>query len=190
MADTLSPVAVVVVPLGSLTLGPFTTLNVPVGSMTLGPFTTLDVPVGAFTLGPFTEYTVWAQFPPLLRVEQVRAPLLGLLRFANLDSTADQIIPIEATKYLIRRVVVVGSTANNPAAVGGIYTGPGKTGTAVVPAGQTYSSLFLPENYIDTGLDASTATTAFSGPLYLSLTTPSGSSCSVDIYVFGDAVES
>lgn len=176
MADTLSPVA---------------TITLPVGSLTLGPFTTLDLPVGSITLGPLTEVTIWGESPRLLRADQARAPLLGVLRSADMNSTADQPIVLGPKNYIIRRVIITGASEVLNVATGGIYTGPGKTGTALVPAAQTYSALTSPSKFIDTGQHLSTTTdTIVSGLLYFSLTSPQGGPANADIYIYGDSVES
>lgn len=191
MADTLGPVATFAVPLGALTLGPFTTLIVPTGSVTLGPFTTLDLPTGSVTLGPFTDFIITPPVgPPLLRVEQMKGPLIGILRGVDLSSTADQPVTMKPLKYVIRRIVVAGCDVSSPNAVGGIYTGVGKTGTAIVSASQAYDALVTHTKFIDLTLHASVTTNVMSNStLYVSLTTPSSGGGVADLYVFGEAVE-
>jgi hypothetical protein len=126
----------------------------------------------------------------LIRADQIAGPLIGLIRGANMDSTADQPIVCTPKRYIIRRVIVTGASINLTAAVGGIYTGLSKSGTAIVPAAQVYTALTAPSKFIDTGLHASTSTDTFINPgLYLSLTTPQGAPATADIYIYGDAVE-
>lgn len=190
MADTLGPPVVLAIPSAVNTLGPTLSQVVPTGSLTLGPFTRLDMPVGPLTIGPLAEVTVWEERPKLLRIEQTRAPMLGLLRIADLNSTVDQPIIISAKKYVIRRIVVTGANAAVTTATGGLYTGPGKTGTAIVPAAQTYSALSTSSKFVVVSLHASVSDTVFTGgTLYLSLTTPEGVSVSASVYIYGDSVE-
>lgn len=173
------------------TLGPVATIIVPVGSLTLGPFTRLDLPVGPTTLGPLVEIVVWGGHPKLLRTDQLRSPLIGVLRSANMNTTADQLISISAKRFVVRRIVATGGSTPISTAVGGIYTGAGKTGTAIVPANQTYAALSSSTKFLDLGQGLLTTTDSFtSGALYLSLTTPQGADATADIYVYGDSVES
>lgn len=126
----------------------------------------------------------------LLRIDQARAPLIAVVRSVNMNSTSDQIIDLSPNKYIIRRVVVTNASVSLTTAVGGIYTGPGKTGTAVVPAGQTYAALTSHTKFLNTGQHISTITDAFvTDPLYFSLTTPQGVAATADIYIYGDSVE-
>lgn len=190
MADTLGPVIALYVPSGTSTLGPTTDFPVPSGSITLGPFTTLDMPVGSITIGPLTEVNIWSARPVLLRTEQLRAPLIGLRRSLNLNTTTDQAILVSAKRYIIRRVVVTGATNPVTSAAGGLYTGAGKTGTAIVPASQNYGALSAPTTFLETALHASTSDTVFSNStLYFSLTTANGVPADATIYVYGDTVE-
>lgn len=126
----------------------------------------------------------------LLRVDQVRGSLIAVRRSVNMNTTGDTPITVVPKKYTIRRVIVTNASVPLTAAVGGIYTGPGKTGTALVPAGQSYVALATPRRFIDTGQDISTITDAFTAQtLYLSLTTPQGVAATADVYIYGDSVE-
>lgn len=126
----------------------------------------------------------------LIRADQVAGPLIGTLRGVDMNSISDQIIGCSPVRYIIRRVIVTNASVSLTTAVGGIYTGPTKSGTAIVPANQAYSALTGPEKFIDASLDALTGTDTFTNEvLYLSLTTPQGTPATADIYIYGDAVE-
>lgn len=126
----------------------------------------------------------------LIRADQIAGPLIGLLRGANMNTTADQPIICTPSRYIIRRVIVTNASVNMTTAVGGIYTGVSKSGTALVPAGQVYTSLTAASKFIDTSLAPSTGTDTFTNQgLYFSLTTPQGVAATADVYIYGDAVE-
>lgn len=127
---------------------------------------------------------------PLLRVDQMRAPLLAVKRAADMNTTADQIITLGPLRYVVRRVIVCGASGSLTSAAGGIYTGSGKTGTAIVPAAQSYAALTSGTKFIDTSLHASVGTDRLIlSSLYLSLSTPQGAPMTADIYIYGEAVE-
>jgi hypothetical protein len=126
----------------------------------------------------------------LIRADQIAGPLIGLLRGANMNTTADQPIVCTPRRYIIRRIIFAGASLNLTTAAGGIYTNLGKAGTAIVPTGQVYTSLTGSSKFIDASLHALTSTDTFTNQgLYLSLTTPQGAAATVDIYIYGDAVE-
>lgn len=126
----------------------------------------------------------------LLRSDQVRAPLLAVLRGANMNTTSDQPLTLGPKNYVVRRVVVTNASISLTSAVGGIYTGAGKTGTQLVPAGQSYAALIDSTKYVTTSLGAAVATDTFiNGTIFFSLTTPQGAAATADIYIYGDAVE-
>lgn len=117
----------------------------------------------------------------------IAAPMLGKLIGANMNSTADQPIAINSSKYVIRRIVVTNASANLTLAAGGFYTGAAKSGTTIVSAAQVYSALSASTKVVDLTIiglaDVLTATT-----LYLSLTTGQGSAATADVYIFGDVL--
>lgn len=128
--------------------------------------------------------------PPLLRLDQARSPLIAVLRAADMNTTADQAINLSPKRYVIRRIIVTNANASLTTAVGGLYTGPGQTGVALVPAGQSYAALTSSDKFIDTTLHASAFTDHYAvSTLYLSLTTPQGVPATADIYIYGDSVE-
>ena len=115
--------------------------------------------------------------------------LLGQLTAADMNSTADQAIPIKANRYIVRRIVVSAASINLTTSAGGIYPTTAKGGTALVANTQVYTALTTAAKFVDltlaagAGTDVNTATT-----LYLSLTTPQGSAATANLYVFGDTL--
>lgn len=113
--------------------------------------------------------------------------LLGVLTGANMNSTADQAIPLRlpgATKYIVEKIVVTNASASLSLAAGGIYTAASKGGTAVVAAAQVYSALSGASKALSLTLAALTdVLTATS--LILSLTVAQGGAATADVYVFG-----
>lgn len=114
---------------------------------------------------------------------------LGRLKGANFNATTDQAIPINSSRYVVRKIVVNNASISLTTAAGGVYTAASKGGTALVAAGQVYSALTAATKFVDltleavAGTDVVTATT-----LYLSLTTAQGAAATADIYVYGDAL--
>jgi len=117
------------------------------------------------------------------------ADMLGSLLGANLNSTADQAIPIAAAKYVIRRIVVTNASGTPTLAVGGIYTAASKGGSAVVAATQAFSGLTGGTVSLDLTIAAAGIGVALTAAqLFLSLTTAQGSAMTADLYIFGDAL--
>jgi hypothetical protein len=117
------------------------------------------------------------------------ADMLGSLLGANLNSTADQAIPIAAAKYVIRRIVVTNASGTPTLAVGGVYTAASKGGSAVVAATQAFSGLTGGTVSLDLTIAAAGIGVALTAAqLFLSLTTAQGSAMTADLYVFGDAL--
>lgn len=126
----------------------------------------------------------------LIRADQMAGPLIGLLRAADMNTTDDQVIICTPKRYIIRRIIFTNASISLTTAVGGIYTGLVKSGTALVPAGQVYTSLTVPSKFIDATLDGLTGTDTFMNQgFYFSLTTPQGAPATADVYIYGDAVE-
>lgn len=127
---------------------------------------------------------------PLLRLDQIRSPLIAVLRHADMNTVADQEIVLGPDRYIIRRVIVGNASISLSTAVGGIYTDLLKFGSIIVPANQSYAALTSPEKFIDTSLGASVGTDTFTNQVvYFSLSTPQGALARADIYIYGDAVE-
>jgi hypothetical protein len=108
---------------------------------------------------------------------------------ANMNSTADQAFTITHpyAKFRLHSIWVHSASISLTTAVGGIYTGTGKTG-AVCSTTQVYSSLTtarktLSISVTDTDLYGSGAGVSLT--LYLSLTTAQGAAATADFYIFG-----
>lgn len=87
--------------------------------------------------------------------------------------------------FAILQIRGMNASISLTTAVGGIYTGTSKSGTAIVSAATAYSALTGPTvgaNFTPTSaaLDELTA-----DALYLSLTTPQGAAATGDVFVFG-----
>lgn len=121
-------------------------------------------------------------------VATAQAGIIATKRGALMDSTADQTItvPTQVIKYNITGVLVTNCTGVLSLAVGGIYTGTGKTG-AVVSGLQAYSSLTSTTLALNTTLAAGVISTAYTAhPLYLSLSVAGASGARCDFYVMGE----
>lgn len=110
--------------------------------------------------------------------------LLGQLLGANLNTTADQAIPMTSANYLVTAVVVTNASTSLTTAVGGIYTAAAKGGTAMVGAGQVYSALTGDTVVLPLTL-AVTTTRLTVATLYLSLTVAQGAAATADLRVYG-----
>jgi len=129
------------------------------------------------------------------------AKILGTIRGADFNSSADQPIylPATVTAFQILDVTVTNASLSLTAATGGIYPNANKTGTAIVAANQVYSLLTSSSKLlsaITTGASDATRyssanvdTTLLSGQnvltIYLSLTNVQGLHCFADVYVVG-----
>jgi hypothetical protein len=107
--------------------------------------------------------------------------LLGKLASANMNVTTDQSIRIN---HSIRSITVTNASISLTTAAGGFYTAVSKGGTAIVAAGQVYSSLTSATVFLDTTLAAPTSIWP-AAPIYLSLTTAQGAAARADVQVFG-----
>jgi hypothetical protein len=112
----------------------------------------------------------------------------GLLRGANLNTTADQPIPISATNtnYRVNAIYVTNASAAVTTAAGGVYTGAGKTGLAIVAAGQAYAGLTTTTVNTAGNLISLTIVNGNINPtsLFLSLTTAEGTAKTADVFVY------
>lgn len=113
--------------------------------------------------------------------------VLGRLIGADLNSTADQIIPIIGSqKFLLTNIYCTNASSTPLLAAGGIYTAAGKTGVIIVAAATLYTALSAPALCGATTLTVSGATTAFTVPnLFFSLTVAQGSPLTMDLYAVG-----
>jgi hypothetical protein len=117
--------------------------------------------------------------------------LVARLLGANMNSTADQqltVFPDPSRKMRITKISGKGASVSLSTAVGGIFTGTAKSGTALVASTQVWTGLTGPTQAQDLGLVAAAAATVYpaSTPLYLSLSTAQGAAALADIYVYGD----
>lgn len=113
--------------------------------------------------------------------------VIGVLKSANMNSTADQAIPIAtgnaSQTYIVDRVLVVNASASLTLAAGGVYTAASKGGTAIVSALQVYTGLTSATKTMYMTMAVSDKRTE--DPLYLSLSVAQGSAATADIYVLG-----
>lgn len=127
---------------------------------------------------------------PLQQIGQDQ--ILFKLVAANFNVTTDQpFVPIGGppiNNYFItsiRAIINSGSTTTNlTTAAGGIYTAASKGGSAIVAAGQAYTTLAS----LATGLDLTIAAAGrqlLSTTPILSLTTAQGAASTVDLYIMG-----
>jgi hypothetical protein len=113
----------------------------------------------------------------------------GWLYGANMNTTADQVIPIAvpSVNYVIDSIIASAPSTSLTTAVGGIYQAASKAGTAVVANSQAYST--LTSNTANTAgnemsLTLESSTTSFNlTALYFSLTTPQGAAATMNIRI-------
>ncbi len=121
---------------------------------------------------------------------QILGSYTTLFRLINADmnSTADQLfVPaFNFTQWSIRDIDVTGASVPITTAAGGIYTGAGKTGTALVAAGQSWIGLTSSVKLVNPTL-AATIRDLRTGVPILSLTTPMGSAATASFYIMGIA---
>jgi hypothetical protein len=130
---------------------------------------------------------------PCPNVPAVNAPLglqrvLGSLRAANFNSTADQAIAIvgSVTAYQITSVVVTNCSTSLTLAAGGVYPATSKGGTAIVAATQVYTALTGTTVLLGLTVAATPLVTRYTAAnVYLSLTTAQGGAATCDVYVVG-----
>lgn len=123
-----------------------------------------------------------------LGVSQINR-LIASITSANMNIDTDQALTmaLTPTKYIIRKIVATNASTSLTTAVGGIYTGAGKTGVTIVANTQVYSALSAAAKFVDLTLAAGvTADVATAATIFLSLTTPQGGAATADLYVFGD----
>jgi len=112
--------------------------------------------------------------------------LLASLIGADMNSTADQSVDMPSGDYTIGEILVTNASISLDTAVGGIYTGAGKTGGIVVAATQAYSNLTASTKKDELTLTSTCTTDVFSDdPIYVSLTTAQGAAATADFYFYG-----
>lgn len=113
--------------------------------------------------------------------------LLFQLLGANMQATTDQQFSqvFGGVDYYITHVIATRvSGAASVACAGGIYTGAGKTGDALVAAAQSWVTLATGKT-INAAVAAIAGTNLESAIPYLTLTTGSTAACTANIYIFG-----
>jgi hypothetical protein len=124
---------------------------------------------------------------PLTLVPAGNANVMGTLRGADFNSTADQQIAVSPriTAFQITSIIVTACNGNLSNSVGGFYPLAGKSGVPLVSAAQTYS-LSPGGGILNVPLLGSAGATKFNiHPIFFSLTTGQGSALLCDIYVLG-----
>lgn len=112
---------------------------------------------------------------------------LFTLTNADMNSTADQIFQkaFSFSVFSIKEIIVHSSSVALAGALGGIYTGAGKTGTIIVAATQTYTGASA-ANVIHELTRTTAGTRRLSGvDLILSLSTPLGTPATASLEVMG-----
>lgn len=119
------------------------------------------------------------------------ADLLGILKGANFNTTADQAIAIRRgiTRFRPTKIVVVGASIPITTAAGGVYSGAAKSGTVIVAAAQAYSALSTSAKALNLTL-ATTDTALTTSQLYFALTTAQGAAATADIFLYGENLSS
>lgn len=119
--------------------------------------------------------------------------VLGFLQNADFNSTNDQPIVVQSPVqvFQLTGLIICNATRSLTAAVGGFYNGPSKSGSAIVAAGQVYTTLTGPALLMQATLTTFANTARFSSSLltanqlFFSLTTPQGVPANADIYAIG-----
>lgn len=114
--------------------------------------------------------------------------LIAQLNQIDLRSVGDQTMQVNAEKYVVKRIIVANINGTVTGAQGGFYTAPNKGGTALVAAGQVYTSV-IPNRTADLTLTANTnVTIRTEGFLYMSLTVASSTPATADVFVLADVL--
>lgn len=125
-------------------------------------------------------------------VNNINNPVLYKLVGANMQSISDQIFTkiFSGTNYFISDIVAKRmSGAYSVTCIGGIYTGAGKTGSAIVSALQTWNGLTGPDKIQLPSLASLLGTDIRTETPILSLTTGNLIGLIADIYIYGMAVD-
>lgn len=112
--------------------------------------------------------------------------VLGTLRAANFNTTADQAIAINAVAFSITSVIVTNCSASMTLAAGGFYPTTSKGGTPIVAAAQLYSALTGAAILLNPTVAVTPLVTRYTiSNVYLSLTTAQGGAATCDVYIVG-----
>jgi hypothetical protein len=117
--------------------------------------------------------------------------LLFFLPRANFQSTSDQLFRKVGlfTEYRIKDIIAVQRSGGASVAVaGGVYTGAGKTGSALVGVGQSWLGLTGVNKMVVATLAGLTDTDVRTETPILSLTTGSVGAVTGDVYVYGQVL--
>lgn len=114
--------------------------------------------------------------------------LLGSKTGVNLNVGAtDTAVPVVASQYIVRRVVVTNASVSLSAATAGLFNAGGGAGT--IAANQALSALTAALNFLDLTISSVGATdiqTAAS--LSFRCGTPQGVAATADVYIFGEKI--
>lgn len=157
----------------------------------------IDIPSTStgFLIDDFTvRCNIVSNNRPRVAREVMPTALVELYRLngANFNTTADQLMtnlmPAGYTRFRLQAIVAYWvSGASLTTAAGGIYTGAGKTGTAVVANTQTFAS--MTGNGTNKAMTVTVAGAENIGtnnqPFYFSLTTAQGAAATGDVVVYG-----
>jgi hypothetical protein len=123
---------------------------------------------------------------PQARLSTGLSGVLGSIRGANMNTTADQAIPINSriTAFQITKITVTNCSGTFTLAVGGFYPTTSKGGTPIVAASQAYSALSAAAIILNPTIASNPRMTLAN--VYLALSTGAGSAATCDVYVIGD----
>ena len=112
--------------------------------------------------------------------------LIGFLKAADFNSTADQEIKMVSARYRLDAIFTDQPSTSLSLAAGGIYDAASKGGNPIVAAAQVYAPLTAAGKSLALTLEAITATdTLTAASLYLSLTTAQGGAATANLYLYG-----
>jgi len=118
---------------------------------------------------------------------------IGHIMGADFTSTDDQAFEVAVPArilFRVTRVTVVNASVPLDMAVGGLYTGPNKTGGTIVAATQDYAGITATNVALDLQLHSPEISYTWNETdvpnFYLHLDTPQGSQAYADVYVWGD----
>ena len=127
--------------------------------------------------------------------------ILASARTMNFNTTTDQAIyiPPSVVAFQLTGITVTNASLSLTTAAGGFYPAVGKSGTAIVAAGQSYASLTTANLLLACTIAATPLVTRYSSAnlpvttilglnyltIYLSLTSPQGTPATADVYLLG-----
>jgi hypothetical protein len=145
-------------------------------------------PVAAAPTGSAAGGDLLGTYPSTVTVTGMQR-VLGSLRSANFNTTADQPIAIVSTiaAFELTSVLVTNCSTSLTTAAGGFYTAASKGGTVLVLAATTYSALtgstvISPLTVVAAQVPVRRTLTQ----IYFALTLGQGSAATCDIYLLGN----